>query len=771
MTVLNRYTINQKVFIQKKMQQPLIGFTNNQGNQATWDDIVVKFQNKVGITQNFYFNNQNKTNPKFNSDFNENDYLPEDSHQLLFAYLLDILKESTNPKDKESKLAIAKKFLGILGQNPALMGNDEIQNVIDTLKSALPLRSFFKWLHNNLMIPASCRPRINDNRQTLHRRKNGDDAILGEISKLPDEKGLLALGAIFHDVIPQYDNDKTGIKEWDSSTCSVRCHLDVFTCTMFALAMASPNRAAAEQVILSKQRLQSAIEVVDGKKQKVYFLNWRGSKGYLDNQKHFNREMAVSLDRALHFTSIVTEPARVLARFYEKPELALDHVLLEFLPSLENLSLLNPSMNKPTMLIHLGLLLGFYDNTDKIVRVTKDTLGAMKHPSTRGNEPKYIKKIVNLSPFDKLVFIENCQLATNLLGKKFSRKGDLSKLLNDDHITVSDFQNYQVSINQLQLIGYNRKQTKKEKYSNALFTFTQKQITHKIGSHFLLVALSNLENYFSRELKKKGTIKTIFERFGFSRDFKINPHQFRHWQNDYLAKNGLPHLLISMLSGRKSPEQTLQYIHTSDAQNASVIADIMCIAEENEDIVQDSIQKRLHSKNQYDVAIQNLSPTFVTEVGFCTQDLTLSPCTYMNDFDSQCTLCSSSCHVAHEESAICLLKNDLRIQTKRLEIVQGAINFASSEEKQKWYSTHYKNTYMLKELINVMSDENTKEGSIIRILSRSNVIRVTNLDSQIVEHRHLALPDAEKAVQAAINSLPSKASDSKTNFLGFLDSI
>ncbi len=226
-----------------------------------------------------------------------------------------------------------------------------------------------------------------------------------------------------------------------------------------------------------------------------------------------------------------------------------------------------------------------------------------------------------------------------------------------------------------------------------------------------------------------------------------------------------------MLSGRKSPEQTLQYIHTSDAQNASVIADIMCIAEENEDIVQDSIQKRLHSKNQYDVAIQNLSPTFVTEVGFCTQDLTLSPCTYMNDFDSQCTLCSSSCHVAHEESAICLLKNDLRIQTKRLEIVQGAINFASSEEKQKWYSTHYKNTYMLKELINVMSDENTKEGSIIRILSRSNVIRVTNLDSQIVEHRHLALPDAEKAVQAAINSLPSKASDSKTNFLGFLDSI
>ena len=61
MTVLNRYIINQKVFIQKKMQQPLIGFTNNQGNQATWDDIVVKFQNKVGITQNFYFNNQNSS--------------------------------------------------------------------------------------------------------------------------------------------------------------------------------------------------------------------------------------------------------------------------------------------------------------------------------------------------------------------------------------------------------------------------------------------------------------------------------------------------------------------------------------------------------------------------------------------------------------------------------------------------------------------------------------------------------------------------------------
>ncbi|EHK9072501.1 hypothetical protein QUN95_000547 [Vibrio parahaemolyticus] len=413
--MINRYIVNQQSYIQRKMKQPLTGFTNPQGQQANWGDIAVTFKNTRGINQNFYFNNTNKAVPKINMDFTEDDYLNEESHQLLFAYLLDLLRESTSFLTKKKKLTAARQFLGLLGKNPALMSIDDIQCVIDSMKLSRYLTTFFRWLHENHMIPSLYQPHIQTRTYTL-RDKSGDDAILGEKSKLPDEKSMLALGAIFYDVIPPYSHDKTDITAWGSLAHSTQSQRDVFTCTMSALAMASPNRAATEQVILSKQRLQSKTEIVDGEEKTVNFLNWRGSKGYLDNQKHFNIEMAESLDRALHFTGIVTEPARVLARFYENPQLPLDKVLGEFKPSKENLSILRPSMRKPTSLIHLGLLLGFYDESDKTVRVTKDTQDAIKVPKHPSSIPKYVKHIVNISPFDKLIFISRCPHAQMLIG-------------------------------------------------------------------------------------------------------------------------------------------------------------------------------------------------------------------------------------------------------------------------------------------------------------------------------------------------------------------
>lgn len=186
-------------------------------------------------------------------------------------------------------------------------------------------------------------------------------------------------------MIPPYKNKPSDISGWKDLIHPSKIQRDAFTCTMSALAMSSPSRAAAEQAILTKQRLQSHTETVEGKPETVYYLNWRGSKGYLDNQKHFNTEMAESLDRALHYMGIVTEPARVLARFYNAPNRPLKDVLGEFKPQKVNLNLLNPAKDKPITLIHLALLLGFYDGTDKMARVTPDTQGQSRFPTLRTN--------------------------------------------------------------------------------------------------------------------------------------------------------------------------------------------------------------------------------------------------------------------------------------------------------------------------------------------------------------------------------------------------
>ncbi|MFK0570735.1 hypothetical protein [Endozoicomonas sp.] len=772
MTALNRYIANQHAYIEKKMQQPLTGFTNQKGEQAAWVDIAVTFTSATGVAANFLFNNGNQTCARMGSEFTKEDRLNTETHQLLLAYLLDVLKENIGIDNKKDKLTTARKFLIKLGHNVASTSLSDMQCTIDSMDYTQALPSFFHWLHQHKMLAASCSPSFPARVGGMN-RKSGDDAIEAENNKLPDDKALLVLGAIFHDVIPPYKGEPSDISAWQHLIHPSKHQLDAFTCTMSALAMSSPNRAAAEQVLLTKQRLQSHTEIVKGKQETVYYLNWRGSKGYLDNQKHFNAEMAESLDRALHYTSIVTEPARVLARFYKDPTQSLKSVLGEFKPSIENITSLNPAMGKPITLIHLALLLSFYDGIDKVARVTHDTQGAIEVPNPTGKS-KYLKPIAELSPFDKLAMVSRCPYASALLGAAFSTKPQIEKYCAGKQVlTVAEFQNHFVDANQANLTGYNKKQTKQVDYENALFAFTEKQLNAQQASHFLLVPIASLENFFSTSLKiNKGTSqKTIFERHGFSSDFFIKPHQFRHWQNDYLAKKGLPHLLISMLSGRKSAEQTLSYIHTTDAQNASVISDIL-YNQETEDEVEEHVGMRIQSKTQYDAAIENLIPTFITEVGFCVQNLTLSPCTYMTEFETQCTLCPSSCHIAHDEDAIELLKKDLKVQTHNLDQVQDAINFTTSDGMQQWYSTHYSNTCLLKNLVDVLSDKTIKQGSIVRYLTSSNTVRITDLDTKTVTERKLTLPNPNEALHAAIEAKTKPDNTvAKKNLLGFLGSI
>jgi hypothetical protein len=776
MTVLNQYIVNQQTYIKKMMEQPLINFTTPKGEQATWDSITVKFTKVGGITKNFLFNNNNHPHAKFTTPLNDNDYLSKDLHHLVFAYLLELLKENTSLIQVNNKQAIARKFLGLINKNIALMTIAEVQETVDTINNNFNLSYFFDWLHKCKMVSSLCIPYLITKYRDI-RQLSGDDALSAEKEKIPEDKAMIALGAIFFDTIPAYKDDKTFITEKSNLTDSTLNRLDAFTCTMSVLAMSAPNRVAAEQTILSRQRLQSHTETVNGIRETVHYLIWPGSKGYENNQKHINCEMAESVDRALHYTGLITEPARVLARFYKNPKLPLNKVLGIFKPSKENLALLEPSMSKPTSLIHLGLMLGFFEGTNKSVRVTADTLGALEVPTTRGHIPKYIKPINKLVALDKLFFVIKCPYMSLLLGVKLGVKSLINKYSAGKKVmTVTEFENYYISTNQKNITGYNKTQTKKINYEDALFTFTEKQLFSRSASHFLLVPLGTLEHYYYRDLNKQSLARapTIFERYGFCSEFKIRPHQFRHWQNNFLDNNDLPHLLISMLSGRKSPEQTLEYIHTTNAQKASVISDILFKNKtEEQEPVQVHITKRLQSKVEYDAAIENLSPTFVSDVGFCVQNLTLSPCTYMNDFESQCALCSSSCHIAHDQDAIRRLNDDLKVQKKRLEMHPKALNFTTSKGMQKWFKTHYRNTCMLEELLNTLSDKSIKAGSIIRVLNHSNVIRITDLEKKEIQQRAISLPNPNEAIQVYLEakSQPSVAADAKANFFGFLGSI
>lgn len=770
MSTINRFIDNQRAYIDKKKAQPLMGFTNAQGEPASWDDMAVTFSDSDGRTLNILFCNLNRKKPNIGTRFTEEDRLAPETHDLLFAYMLDVLKENVSQNNKRDKISVARYFLCRLDENVASASLETIQQAIDSLTYSAALTSFIGWLHHYKMLPKSCQPYINTTVESFG-KKSGDDALAAEKNKLPSEKALLALGAIFHDVIPPYqDDDKNNIDAWQPLISATQTQRDSFICTMAALGMASPNRIGAEQVLLTTQRIQRHTQVVDGQEKTVHYLNWRGSKGYKDNQNHINAEMVESLDRALHYTFLATEPGRALARFYRKPTRPLKDVLGDFKPSDENIALLKPSMNKPIHLLHLGLLLGFFDDSDKCVRVSPDTKGAIDVTVTN---PKFIKPIAQLEPFDTLEFKVHCPYAKVLTGADLVTQAQRNKYVaGQKTLTVAEFQNHIIEMNQSQLNGYNRNKSKSVDVEHALFMYTKKQMGGRVTHPFLVVPISSLSKTFGDDLiKHKKSRRTLFERHGFASDFLLKPHQLRHWQNDYLAKKGLPHHLITLLSGRKSAEQTLEYIHTTDAENASVIGDIT-YSNELESDAKEKVSQRIQTMNQYNEAIDNNVPTFVHETGFCDQNLALSPCTYMSEFETQCALCPSSCHVAHDDEAIALLIKDLKVQTHNLKEAQEAINFATSESMQEWYKTHYRNTCMLRNLIEVLSDDAIEKGSMVRVLAHSNCMRITNLETKTVVEHKLALPDAEQALQAAIEAKSDKNQDAAThNFLGFLGSL
>lgn len=771
MKTINRYIDNQRAYIAQKKAQPLIGFTNAQGKPASWSDIVIRFTDSDSRTMNIYFCNQNGKVPRIGTRFTDDDRLAPETHDILFSYVLDVIKQNVSIKNKKDKITAARGFLCSLDENIATATLEKIQSIIESMTYTVMLLPFITWLNHHKMIPKSCQPKISK-KSNGTRNKSGDDALEAEQSKLPSENALLALGAIFYDVIPPYqDYDKDNIEVWHPLLSSTKIQQDSFVCTMAALGMASPNRIGSEQVLLTSQRVHRHTQIVDGQQKTVHYLNWRGSKGYKDYQNHINAEMVDSLDRALHYTILATEPARALARFYRQPNCTLKEVLGEFKPSDENIALLTPSMNQPTNLIHLGLLLGFFDGSDKCMRVTSDTKGAIDLSTNQFS--KFIKPIAQIKVFDTLVFKSGCSYAQALTGCPLSSKAQLDKYVaGKQELTVAEFQNHTIEANLSQLTGFNKQQSKSVDYERALFSYTYKQLSCRVSHPFLLVPINTLHNFFSNDLMKYiKTRLTLFERHGFASSFFLKPHQLRHWQNDYLAKKGLPHHLISMLSGRKSAEQTLTYIHTTDAQNAFVIGDIS-YSNELESDIEEKVGLRIRTMNQFNEAINNETPTFIHETGFCTQNLALSPCTYMSEFETQCALCSSSCHVTHDSKGIDLLLKDLKVQKHRLEEVQKASNFKTSERMQKWYKAHYSNTCMLKNLIDVLSDDAIVAGCSVRLLTRSNRIRITNLETKMVEEQKLALPDAKQALQAAIEARNDKSKDKATNnFLGFLGSL
>lgn len=720
---------------------------------ATWQDKAWQYIDKNGKQANFIFC-QNTNSQTRISTIEKYDILPSPWHELLKAYSLELTAQNLSPTNKRKKISTARDLI-INSDLFSTFSPNSLLNYWEIKggrKNIGLLNSFILWLKNKKLIPSNI-PQIIDNRQA----NDGSEELDFRRKKLPDEKVIMAMGAIHHEVIPW---DKLKWKQ----PHPLNNQRNAFTCAMFTLSISSPNRAAAEQTVLNLQQLKTQTDSIDGQKKTVHYLDWSGSKGFDDNKNHILSQTAPVIRLILEYMSSITASNRIIARFYKQPNATLKHLLRDFRVNDKNWQLLTPDLEQKTNLFTLGYLLDFYKGSKiKRVLVSPATIGARQEVRNGPGKQFFSKPVAFLQLDDEV------QVSSEQLGILFAinRSKELCKRLDLQGIyTVAEIQKRWLLHlkKQFPLLPLVRNETNEGfcDIEHRLFALNSYQLglngrsggNDYVGSNspFSLISPATMGKIYANDLGRSSkTLQSIFNRFGFADTFYITPHQMRHYMTDVADKGGLPIAINNMWGGRKDLSQIVHYVHTTNDDKASIISDIL-YNEDGKSIEEVKNSLRLATREQYDNASNEQGVASITSSGVCTQNLIVIPCTYLNDLNTQCVGCTKSCHIAHDEDAISLLKEDLKLQERRLQDVQTRPQFSHSKAMQSWFKLHLANTERLKLLIELMINTDIEPGSLIRMLVDSAEFRISNLRTKQVEIQKLALTDANMTIKKLIEA-------------------
>lgn len=752
--MINKYQLALDTYLTELRSRPLIRISNHVGEPASWNDWVwvVRFPNNT--SRSFYFLDPSlvrKPNLRPNKPYSEAQLLPEKARRVMMAYVLHLLsdKGKYSPSTLTALQLAPRFFLAHTKGELINLNQSQIDKYFHQNRKKhhiVKLSSFISWCRDQHFIRSTLRtPSISSKYRKINVSVEENEEWANE--KMPDERALHALAAIFNEVISD-TNALHDINLYGSQRST-------FIASMCTIAMSSPNRMAAEQLTLTNQQLKSrtAIRIENGKQvsQEIYWLDWCGSKGYKDNDNHILASMADPVSRSVDYLSTVCEPARVLCRFYENPNLTLNQVLGSFRTKKAAEFPNHCTVN----LFQLGYILGFYDDVEGQVRLWLPTDPPHSHN-------KHYKHVSKLSDTDVLRF--NITSLKHLIGIKTKDTRRVEAIVGKNP-TVAEFQkNWIAHMKRVvptfpsRIIGSNS-----VRLANALFNFTGKQITqvgqaggYKLAGSYYSIEPVKLGTLLSNKLTGLKNQASIFQDFNFSSNIRIRPHQFRHWINTKAQESLLSDEVIAMWSGRISVQQNAVYDHTTDSDHIARIAELH--------IPTGVIEKELRIITLEDYQQITGKAASITATGICTQELSVNPCSYLNDFVAQCVLCSSSCHVNRDQKAIDILEKDLSIQQRRLEQIQNSKRLRNKTQLQNWFLVHHRNTALLNQLIGLLKREDIKEGSPIRYVADEAIFRIVDIKNKCIKEVKALLPNSKTELEKLIenNTVSNEITENQT---------
>jgi len=754
--MINKYLSNLQDLINLFHDEDLYQYSNSKAEAVSFDDLVWyhhdsshrKTRILCGVIDNF----RRQTDKSLTIDF----ALPHPYSHLLKVYIIYVFADEISTKQKLKRIIEARHILsGLSGNHLYSMTETDFQSIFSKMSSSN--YDFIKFCKTKSLIKSNL-----TFIQNIKRDRTGEKAIASQNHMLPNENSIIAMADIFHEVFKNVD--KLGVVK-PGTEVDIG---DAFTITMACLALASPNRAKAEQLTLSKQRLKKQTKGSTT----VYSLDYKGSKNFKDNSKHILSVMAPVIEKSVNYFYHNGEKARILCSFFFDPKQTLKKLTQNFTISKNRLVNLNLS-TIPNM-FQLGYALGFY-KIDQTVYVANKSLknkfnegldiysklgepNKSRHSIYKSSIYKYlIKRNIYQLADDDLIFINRFQSKYNAHIPLFNYmlQNEHNSIFSRGLYTIADIQHIWIDYITNKVIpefplSFGASENNVD-LRFALFAITGSErpsVGGLIGSnsHYYILSISTLNGYITNRLGKNGH-DNIFSKYGYSSELGLSTHMLRHYNNTLADLSDIPISIITAWSGRKNAEQTHTYIHTDGEFKSERINNITQLS------TSDNIDIRVKSADEV-LKLAN-TPATITSTGVCTQNLNVTPCEYLNDFIAHCFLCPEACYIAGDEKAITLLDKDCKYQQLRLESVTTDLRIKNSQAMQQWFKLHSSNTQVLSQLISLMKEQT--KGNVIKYTQNKCEFRITNLSTGKVTNvkAEISSPDIQLKSILNDNNLPT----------------
>lgn len=457
--------------------------------------------------------------------------------------------------------------------------------------------------------------------------------------KLPSQRALDALANLFHLV------QQPG---------------DVLVSAVTAILCSAPDRIS--EVLALPVDCEVKQPAQDGSV--AYGLRWWPAKGASPMVKWVVPSMVGVVEEAIRRIRKLTEPGRVLARWYEK------HPDKVYLPShLEHLR-----GKKMISLAELGSILynGDFDRNLPQRWVEKRHLD-MTQDFTSGRKPYYVK----------FADVER----------------EILKLLPVGFPVL----NAQTGL----------------KYSDALCVVARSTMDQARPTYHCLLEPITYSHIRGRLGEKNKT--SIFDNFDMTEDdgsrIQLNTHQFRHYLNTLAQRGGLSQLDIAKWSGRRDVQQNAAYDHVSGHELVAQLRDTLGDSKRMIGPLAKTVKAALIPRDEF--ARLKIPTAHTTELGYCIHDYTMSPCQLHRD----CISCEELVCVKGDTVRTARIRQ-LRAETQMLLEAARKAEAAGDVGANRWVEHQTAALERLDQLCTIFDNPTVPDGAFIQQAQPRAVSRV-----------------------------------------------